>query len=226
MNFSHKLGLCLLPLLASCGTAGGPAPQAGRATITTMPADNADSASDTGNSVSSQDNNSSIANNSSQAIGPNDIFEVRVYHQPDLSSTYRVGPDGTIQFPLVGHLEVKGKTAAEVAAQIRDALSGDYLVDPQVSVFVKELNSQKISVFGEVSKPGTFTYVDGMNVIQAVTLAEGYTKDASRKAITVTRTINGQEMRIEIKVDDILKGISKNFELKPGDIVFVPQSLF
>ncbi len=161
-----------------------------------------------------------------QTIGPNDVFEVRVYNQPDLSSTYRVGPDGTIQFPLVGHLDVRGMTAAEVAGSIKSALSGDYLVNPQVSVFVKEYNSQKVSVFGEVSKPGTFTYVDGMNVIQALTLAGGFTKDASRKNINVTRAIDGQEVRLEVRVEDILKGTSKNFPVRPGDIIYVPQSLF
>lgn len=163
---------------------------------------------------------------SAQTIGPNDVFEVRVYNQPDLSSTYRVGPDGTIQFPLVGHIDVRGQSAAQVATKISRALDGDFLLNPQVSVFVKEYNSQKVSVFGEVSKPGTFTYVAGMNVIQALTLAEGYTKEASRKNITVTRTVDNQEIRFEIKVDDIIKGISKNFELRPGDIIYVPQSIF
>ncbi len=194
---------------------GGPKPNAGTVTITD------DASSDETAASSNQSAPVSI-----QTIGPNDVFEVRVYNQQDLSSTYRVGSDGTIQFPLVGHINVRGQTAAQVAATIKNALAGDFLVDPQVSVFVKEYNSQKVSVFGEVAKPGTFAYTTGMNVIQVLTLAGGYTKDASRKNINVTRTIDGQEVRFEIKVEDILKGTSKNFELRPGDIIYVPQSLF
>ncbi len=199
----------VLVALGACG--GGPKSPKSGVTVTTAP-------------ISAPEAPTAVA--TIQTIGPNDVFEVRVYNQPDLSSTYRVGPDGTIQFPLVGHLDVRGMTAAEVAGSIKNALSGDYLINPQVSVFVKEYNSQKVSVFGEVSKPGTFTYVDGMNVIQALTLAGGFTKEASRKNINVTRAIDGQEVRLEVRIEDILKGNSKNFAVRPGDIIYVPQSLF
>ncbi len=205
-KFSFFAGVLLL---SACG-ASPKAPQSG-VNITTSP-------------ISPQE--TKAPGSTIQTIGPNDVFEVRVYNQPDLSSTYRVGPDGTIQFPLIGHLDVRGMTAAEVAVHIKSALSGDYLVNPQVSVFVKEYNSQKVSVFGEVSKPGTFTYVDGMNVIQALTLAGGFTKEASRKNINITRAIDGQEVRLEVRIEDILKGTSKNFPVRPGDIIYVPQSLF
>ena len=161
-----------------------------------------------------------------QTLGPNDVFEVRIYGHPELSQAYRVGPDGGILFPLIGQVAVKGKTAGQVASDIRGALAMDYLNSPQVSIFVKEYNSQKVSVFGEVSRPGTFPFADGMNIIQAITMAGGFTNLASKDKINITRVVENREMRLTVEVNAILKGKAKNFGLLPGDIVYVPESIF
>ena len=97
---------------------------------------------------------------------------------------------------------------------------------PQVSVVVKEYNSKKVFVFGEVQKPGTFVYQDGMSVVQAVTVAGGFTRTAAQNGTSVTRRVNGQEVRMKVNVQDIALGKAPNFTLEPGDIVFVPESLF
>ena len=88
------------------------------------------------------------------------------------------------------------------------------------------LNSKKIFVFGEVQKPGTFPYEDGMSIIQAVTLAGGFTKTAAKNNSNVTRIVDGQEQKIRVPVEDIGVGKEPNFQLQPGDIVFVPESFF
>jgi protein involved in polysaccharide export with SLBB domain len=159
-------------------------------------------------------------------VGPNDLFEVRVYQEPELSGMYQVGPQGDIMFPLCKQVVVIGLTANGVAEKLRDCLSKGYLRNPQVSVLVKEFNSRKVFVFGEVQKPGTFPFEDGMSVVQALTLAGGFTKQAAQNSTSVTRHINGQEVKTKVNVQDIALGKAANFTLEPGDIVYVPESMF
>jgi polysaccharide export outer membrane protein len=159
-------------------------------------------------------------------LGAGDVLEVRVFQEPELSGVYQVGTDGHIIFPLCKEVPVGGLTANAAAETIRDCLATKYMRDPQVSVLVKEYNSKKIFVFGEVQKPGTFPYQDGMSVVQAVTLAGGFTKTASQNSTSVTRHVGGTETKIKVSVQDIALGKAANFTLEPGDIVYVPESLF
>ena len=159
-------------------------------------------------------------------LGAGDLVEVRVFQEPELSGVYQVGTDGNIIFPLCRSVPVNGLTPNAAAETIRDCLSRKYMRDPQVSVLVKEYNSKKIFVFGEVQKPGTFPYQDGMSVVQAVTLAGGFTKDASQNSTSVTRHVAGTETKFKVSVQDIALGKAANLTLEPGDIVYVPQSLF
>ncbi|MDP7040650.1 MAG: polysaccharide biosynthesis/export family protein [Myxococcota bacterium] len=158
-------------------------------------------------------------------LGPGDIFEVRIFQEEDLSGTYRVGSDGSFNFPLVGNINIEGLTPNQSSDKIKENLKA-YLVDPQVSIFIKEFNSKKVFVFGEVQRPGTFNYENQMNIIQAITLAGGFAKFADRNGTFVTRLIEGQEQRIQVSVRSIGEGKRPNFSLEPGDIVYVPQSMF
>lgn len=159
------------------------------------------------------------------ALGPGDVFEVRVFGEQDLTGTHRVGSDGSINFPLVGRVEVAGRTAAEVSGLLEEKL-GAYVRTPHVSLFVKEFNSKKVYVLGQVARPGTFPYEDGMNIIQAVTLAGGFGKMADQNGTLVTRIVDSRELRLKVAVKDIGEGQAPNFELKPGDIVYVPETIF
>lgn len=161
-----------------------------------------------------------------QTLGSGDVFEVRVVGEEDLSGAYRVASDGTITFPFCGRVDVGGKTAPETSEALTACLADGYIKNPQVTVFIKERNSKKVFVFGEVTKPGTFAYEDGMNVVQAITLAEGFSKLAARNSVVVTRIVDGKEQRIKVGVDDIGMGRQQNFLLQPGDIVYVPESFF
>ncbi len=163
---------------------------------------------------------------SAAALGPGDVFEVRVYGEPDLSGVYRVGPAGDVVFPLCQSVDVSGLTATGAADRLRACLSAGFMRNPQVSVFIREFNSKKVFVFGEVQKPGTFPYEDGMTIVQAITLAGGFTKTASQNGTSVTRLVDGQEQKIRVTVQDIALGKAPNFSLTAGDIVFVPESLF
>lgn len=160
------------------------------------------------------------------SLGPGDVFEVRVYGEPELSGVYQVGADGEVVFPLCQRVAVGGLSPNDAAGKLRACLAERFMRDPQVSVLVKEYNSKKIFVFGEVQKPGTFTYEDGMSIVQAVTLAGGFTKTAAQNSTSVPRHVNGAEQKIKVTVQDIALGKAPNFTLEPGDIVFVPESLF
>ena len=89
-------------------------------------------------------------------LGPGDVFEVKVYDEKELSGAYRVSSAGFISFPLIGSIQVEGLTSSDAADQICSRLAEKYLRNPQVSIFIREYNSKKISVFGQVTKPGTF----------------------------------------------------------------------
>jgi polysaccharide export outer membrane protein len=159
-------------------------------------------------------------------LGPQDVFEVRVYQEPELSGLYQVGPQGDITFPLCKQVMVAGLTANGAAERLRTCLSQGFLRNPQVSVLVKEFNSRKVFVFGEVQKPGTFAFEDRMSVVQALTLAGGFTKQAAPNSTSVTRLVKGQEVKMKVNVQDIALGKAANFTLEPGDIVYVPESMF
>ena len=159
-------------------------------------------------------------------LGPGDLVEVRIYQETDLSGAFRVSPNGSIDFPLCGRVAVAGMTSSQATDALTQCLASKYLKNPQVTVLVREYNSKKIFVFGEVQKPGTFPYDGDISVVQAITLAGGFTKQAARNNTNVTRLVNGQEQKIRVPVVDIGIGRERNFFLQPGDIVFVPESFF
>jgi protein involved in polysaccharide export with SLBB domain len=159
-------------------------------------------------------------------LGPGDLVEVRVHQEADLSGVFRISPEGTIDFPLCGKVRMSGTTSSEAADALTSCLGSKYLRSPQVTVLVREYTSKKIFVFGEVQKPGTFPYEDQMSIIQAITIAGGFTKLAAKNSISVTRLVDGAEKKMRIAVEDIGTGRERNFFLQPGDIVFVPESFF
>jgi protein involved in polysaccharide export with SLBB domain len=160
-------------------------------------------------------------------LGPNDLFDVRVYGEKDLSDTFRVASDGTIDYPLLGTVQVDGLTPSQVVKVIETGLrEGDFLKTPHVSILVKEYQSKKISVFGQVKKPGTFPYQDGMSVVEAISLAGGFTSMARKNDTTVIRTIDGEKKRFKVPVQEIGQGETANFTLRTGDIIFVPERIF
>lgn len=160
----------------------------------------------------------------SNALAANDLLEVRVYGEPDLSGVYRVDPDGYVYFPLCGKVEVGGQTASGAADALTGCLKQGFVRRPQVTALVKEFNSKKVFVFGEVSKPGAFPFEEGMTIVHAISQAGGLTRTASKNNVNITRVVDGKEEKIPVKVEDIVIGREKNLPLRPGDIIFVPES--
>lgn len=168
---------------------------------------------------------SDVSPPSADTLGLGDKLSVRVYHE-DLGGKFVVSPAGTINFPMVGKVVVDGLTCSEVEDKLTSALKNGFLRNPSVSCSVSEVNSKKIYVFGEVKKPGTFLFDDNMSVIQAVTLAGGFSSLASPNNTTVVRLVDGEKVQARIPMDAIIEGDVSNLQLLPGDILFVPQSLF
>jgi polysaccharide export outer membrane protein len=163
-------------------------------------------------------------------LGPGDVFDVRVYRQDELSSTYVVSSEGSISFPLIGDVVVANKSPQDVERDIRDRLADGYLVDPQVSVMVKEYKSKKVSVFGQVRQPGTLSFAEGMTVVEAISRAGGFTEMARKNAVTVTRAQRAERRATKqtytIPVESIGQGRAPDFLVRPGDVVFVPRRIW
>lgn len=159
-----------------------------------------------------------------EQVGRGDIIEVKVFMEPEMSGVYPIGYDGAIRFPMIGKVAVVSRDVQSVADDIRERLkTGGILVDPQIAVSVRERTAQKIHVLGEVEKAGTFGFRTGMTVIEAITNAGGFTKLASQDGVKVTR-VSGEEFKVA--AGSIVNGKAPNLPLEPGDIIYVPQSVF
>jgi polysaccharide export outer membrane protein len=158
-------------------------------------------------------------------LGPGDLFDVRVFEEPDLSGTYRIGPEGTIDYPLVGRVVVAGRLPGEIAEILRGRLR-EFVRNPQVSVLVREMNSKRVIVYGQVQHPGTFPYQDPMTISQAISLAGGFTAMASRETVRISRVEHERQQVIEVNLRQIAEGRAPNRFLSPGDEVYVPERLF
>jgi polysaccharide export outer membrane protein len=161
-----------------------------------------------------------------ERLGIDDVFEVRVLGEKDLSDLYRVAADGTIDYPFVGRVPVAGMRSGEVQELIATKLADGYLKKPQVSVMVKEWNSRKVSVIGQVQKPGSVAYFTNMTIVDAIAAAGGFTGIASKNSVTLRREAKGSVQSMNYPVADISEGRAPNVVLRPGDIVVVEERLF
>lgn len=162
------------------------------------------------------------------SLGPGDVFEVMVYDEPAMSKPYKVAPNGTIDFPLIGTLEVEGKEPQEVADLIKSALKEKQILkSPSVSVLVKEVNSKKVAVFGQVQKPGQFPMTEGMTVVQAISLAGGFTGIADRDRVILNRKVSAKKVvRVVFSVANITEGKMTDIPLQAGDTIYVEERAF
>lgn len=161
-----------------------------------------------------------------ERLGIDDVFEVRVFAEPDLSGAYRVAADGTVDYPFVGRISVIGMRSGEVQELIATKLRDGYLKNPQVSLMVKEWNSRKVSVIGQVQKPGAVVYFPNMTIVDAIAAAGGFTGIASKNAVTLRRENKGSVESRNCPVADISEGRAPNVVLRPGDILVVEERLF
>ena len=159
-----------------------------------------------------------------KTLGPGDVIEVRVRDQDDISGPYEVSDDGMVRFPMIGAVEVRGKTGAQIAQKIEQELAAGWLKQPQVTVRVTERQNREVSVLGQVKEAGSYPYKPGLTLMQAISLAGGMNPLASPRKVKLIRETDKGRQTFEIDVTKILDSRGQDFALEPGDIVFVPES--
>jgi polysaccharide biosynthesis/export protein len=159
-------------------------------------------------------------------IAPSDIIVVEVFGEKDLSGEHRVQQTGIIKFPLLGTVDVAGKTPSEVARLLSDKLEADYLVDPQVNVMVKEYQVRTVSVLGKVNKEGSVELPaeQRIDILDAIARAGGLSAVANKNKIELSR----RGKTTVYKLDDLraIKSTDKRIWLEPGDVIYVHESFF
>jgi polysaccharide export outer membrane protein len=158
-------------------------------------------------------------------IGPSDLLEISVFQVPDLSRTVRVNTSGAITMPLIGQVQAGGLTGQQLEEAIARKLGETYLQNPQVSVFIKEFVSQRVTVGGSVNKSGIFPISGKTTLMQAIALAGGLGKFAVESDIKVFRTLpDGSQQVLTYDLEPIRKGLAEDPPLKTSDVVVVANS--
>lgn len=161
-------------------------------------------------------------------VGVDDIIDINVFQPEQMAFSVTVSPDGSIAFPYIGKVVVKDKTPTEIQDEIQKRLADGYLKYPVVSVALKQSQSKKFYVYGEVLKPGTYFLEENMTVLKAISTAGGFTKYGSSRRVKVLRpkvTGTGYDM-IDVNMKRIMNGTAKDTVLEPGDIVQVEEGVF
>lgn len=162
-------------------------------------------------------------------IGPGDTLQIFVWRNAELTQSVPVRPDGKISTPLVEDMVAVGKTPSQLARDIERVLA-EYIRSPQVNVIVTNPLSafSQVKVIGQVTNPQSLPYREGMRVLDAILAAGGLTEFAAGNRGKIVRKVDGKDTELRVKVEDLVnKGAMKhNLELKPGDVIVVPQSFF
>ncbi len=155
-------------------------------------------------------------------IGKEDVLEVVVYREPELSRVVPVRPDGKISLPLAGEVDAAGKTAAELQQGIAARLTA-WVHEPAVSVLVREINASRVFVLGEVVKPGAFPLRGPMSPVQAIALAGGRTPYGGDKVVWLRQRKDGATEKATLSFDEMVKGeVKGGLWLQGGDVLYVP----
>lgn len=154
-------------------------------------------------------------------IGAQDVLRIDVWKEPEISRQVPVRPDGKISLPLLNDVQAAGLTAMELANVITEGLK-KFITSPQVTVTVSEINSRRVYVNGEVTRPGAFALLPNMTALQALTSAGGFTQFARVKGIYILRNENGKQAKRPFNYKDVVNGKTDDITLQPGDTIVVP----
>jgi len=156
-------------------------------------------------------------------IGAGDVLEILVWKEPDISRTVRVRPDGKISLPLADDIQASESTLLQVKKRITEALSA-YVDHPSVYVMLQENRSKRFYMIGKVNAPGEYVLEKDTTVLQAITMAKGFTEWAKKDDIVILRRGPRGQFRIEFDYDRVVSGkdIKQNIFLNPDDEIIVP----
>jgi len=162
--------------------------------------------------------------NAAYKIGPADVLDISVFKVPDLAKTVQVADDGTINYPLIGEVAVAGKTAHDLERDLAQKLGVKYLRSPQVSVLVKEFNSQRVTVSGSVKTAGVYSIKGNTTLLQVLAMAGDVDNAVASGDVVVFRTTDGQRTAARFDVDALKAGKADDPQMQPGDVVVVDTS--
>lgn len=157
-------------------------------------------------------------------IGNDDVLAINVWKEPEISRSIPVRSDGKISLPLVGEVQASGETPLKLEQEIASRLA-NYISEPEVTVMVQQINSQKFNVLGQVNKPGSYPVTSSVTVLDAIAMAGGFRDFAKQKSIYVLRQkADGSETRLPFNYKEVVKGAKpgENIKLQAGDTVVVP----
>jgi polysaccharide export outer membrane protein len=156
-------------------------------------------------------------------IGPQDVLEIDVWKEAELTRSVPVRPDGKISLPLLNDVQAAGLTPTQLSEELTTELK-KFITDPQVTVIVTQINSQRVYILGEMTRPGAYPLLPGMTVLQALSSAGGFTPFASMKKIYVLRSEGGKQEKFPFNYKQVVKGKNpeQNIVLKAGDQIVVP----
>ena len=160
-------------------------------------------------------------------LAPNESIQIKVFNEPELDTSVRIAEDGKITFPLIGEVSLGGLTVQKASALLRTRLEARFLVNPQVSISLVEMNRRLFTVLGQVQRPGTYRFPDhgSLSLVQVVGIAGGYTRLAKASHITVKRIPGDQVFKLDGKRMASDAG-TKPFIIQAGDIITVGERLF
>jgi polysaccharide export outer membrane protein len=159
----------------------------------------------------------------SYQIGADDLLNIVVWKEQEISRAVPVRPDGKISLPLLNDVQAVGLTTQQLAASITEGLK-KFISDPQVTVIVTAVNSRRYYVMGEIGHPGAFPLSRGMTVLQALSMAGAFSQFANQKGIYILRNEDGKQVKYPFNYREVIKGRNQdqNVVLKPGDTIVVP----
>jgi polysaccharide export outer membrane protein len=164
-----------------------------------------------------------MAQDANYTVKPGDLLSISVWKEPDLQRPALVRPDGSFSFPLVGEVDAKGKTVADLNKLMSQRLA-KYISDPVVTVSIQEIKGNKVYVIGQVNRPGEFIMNPTVDVMQALSMAGGTTPFAALGDIVVLRRTPAGKQSIPFRYNDVVRGkrMDQNIDLQSGDVVVVP----
>jgi polysaccharide export outer membrane protein len=158
-------------------------------------------------------------------VGPQDVLDVTVFKAPDLSKTLQVAEDGTINLPLTGQMMAAGRSPSQLEREIQTRLNARYLKSPQVTVFVKEYNSQRVTVEGAVKTPGVFPLRGHETLMQAIAKGGGLDRETASSSVVIFRTTDGARTVARYDISSVRSGGEPDPQVLPGDVIVVDDSM-
>jgi protein involved in polysaccharide export with SLBB domain len=182
-------------------------------------------------SASASTSNSGVSAPAGYILSPNDQVAVEVFGEDDLRTNGRLNPEGNVSVPLLGSIHLAGLTLTQAASKLTDLYGRDYLVNPRVNVMLLGYAKRRFSILGQVNRPGTYEMPDsspgGIDLLEAIAMAGGYTRIAAPERVTVRRhTAAAGDQIFKVNAKRFTKGSGGGFRVEPGDTINVGESIF